>query len=183
MSIATLDFTPDSISNRSFGVFVVDSPKEQYIFDTLQQWGQALVQNDKANFSDLIRMLRSNSSRELQSIIEQSEQQRQQQEQALQQQATEGQLQIQREAQEFQFELQSREHENKIALKELDTFRFLQDQDQDDNGIPDQFEIEKFKTEAALKLKKLDLEARKLAQDKELKEKDLAIKRSKKPTK
>lgn len=179
MSVATLDFTPDSITTASFGVFVIDSAKEQYIFDTLQQWGQALVQNDKANFSDLVKMLRTNSTQELQSHIEQSERDKLKEQQQLQQQQIEGQKQLQQAQREFQLEMQARDHENKLAIAELDTFKFLRDQDANDNGIPDQFEIEKFKTEADIKYRQLELQKQKMKQDKELKEKDLQIKKNK----
>lgn len=175
-SIATLDFSATDVSNDSFGVFVTDSPKEQYIFDTLQQWGMSLVQNDKASFSDLVKMLRATSSAELAETIEQSEKERQQQEQALLQQQQEAALALQKDEQDFELEYQAREHENKITLAEIDSFKFVQDQDVDDDGIPDQFELEKFKTEAGLKKRKLDLEERKMKQEKELKERDLAIK-------
>src|SRR5690606_16136375 len=73
LSLATLTLTPDSLSNASFGVFVTDSPKEQFIFDTLQGLSQALLQNDKAKFSDIIKMLEATSTEQLKQQIIQSE--------------------------------------------------------------------------------------------------------------
>lgn len=187
LSIATLQFTPDSLTNASFGVFVTDSPKEQYIFDTLQALGQSLIQNDKAKFSDIIKLLEATSTEQLKRQIIQSEKESQQSEQ----QQFEAQLQAQQQAQlaeqEFQLEFQSREHENKILLAEIDSFKFQRDQDVNDNLVPDQLEVTKFQTDALLKSRKLDLEEKKLKiqqeknkVDEKLKTKDLAIKARKK---
>lgn len=187
LSIATLQFTPDSLTNASFGVFVTDSPKEQYIFDTLQALGQSLIQNDKAKFSDIIKLLEATSTEQLKRQIIQSEKESQQSEQ----QQFEAQLQAQQQAQqaeqEFQLELQARDHENKITLAEIDSFKFQRDQDVNDNLIPDQLEISKFQTDTLLKSRKLDLEAKKLKiqeeknkSDEKLRTKDLAIKARKK---
>jgi hypothetical protein len=183
MSLATLEFTPDSLTNASFGVFVSNSPKEQRVFDQLQALGQSLIQNDKATLSDLIKVLEGTSTQQLKRTIMQSEKDAQAREQQMMQAQMEGANQAQEKEHQFQLELQAREIEGKIAVAEIESFKFLQDQDADDDGIPDQFEIEKFKTEAGLKNRKLNLEEESLkiqreknAQDKQLKEKDLKIK-------
>lgn len=187
LSLATLQLTPDSLSNESFGIFVTDSPKEQFVFDTLQALAQPLLQNDKAKFSDIIKMLESTSIEQLKNQIIQSEARTEKTLQAQQEQQLQAQMQMQQEQQAFQLELQARDHENKILLAEIDSFKFQKDQDVDDNGIPDQFEIQKFQSELELKKRKLSLEERKQeAQeeknetDVELKKRDLAIKARKK---
>jgi hypothetical protein len=189
-SLATLEFTPDSLTNASFGVFVVDSPKEQQVFDQLQALGQAMIQNDKATLSDWIKVLEGTSTQQLKRSILQSEKDAQTREQQNMQAQMEAANQAQEKEHQFQLELQAREIEGKIAIAQIESFKFMQDQDADNDGIPDQFEIEKFKTEAALKSRKLNLEAESLkiqreknAQDKDLKEKDLKIKSRKSSTK
>jgi len=177
MTTAVLDFTPENVTNSSFGVFVVDSPKEQAIFDKLQQWGQSFIQNDKASLSSLVKMLRAESTEELLADVIAAEKQKLQEQQQLQQQEYQNQQALQKQAQDFQLLLQANELDAKLAIAEMDTFKFVKDQDADDDGIPDQFEIQKFKTEAALKSRDLDLKEKKLQQDKELKLKSIAAKK------
>lgn len=177
MSIQSLSFTPDALSNSSFGIYISDSPRENEIFSTLQQLSQALIQNDKATFSDIIKTLRSNSIEELESFITSSEKQSQQLMQQQQEQQIQAQLQLQQDQQQFEMEMQARDHANKIEVEEIRSFSRQMDQDVNDNQIPDQFEIEKFKTDAKLKERKLNLEERKLNQDAKFKEQELQIKR------
>jgi hypothetical protein len=187
LSLATLELTPDSLSNSSFGIFVTDSPREQFVFDTLQALAQPLLQNDKAKFSDIIKMLESTSIEQLKVHITQSEAQTEKALQAQQEQQLQAQAELQQAQQAFELEFQAREHENKILLAEIDSFKFQKDQDAYDNGIPDQFEIQKFQSELALKNRKLSLEEKKLKiqqekndTDAELKKRDLSIKARKK---
>lgn len=179
LSIATLQFTPDSLNNASFGIFVTDSPKEQFVFDTLYNWGQALLQNDKAKFSDMIKMLESTSTQELKKHVIQSEEQAMAAEQQQIQQQIQAQAAMQQAQQEFELEFQAREHANKVELAEIDSFKFQKDQDVNDNEIPDQLEIEKLRQNVRIQNRKLDLEERKLEQDAKFKAQDLKIKSKK----
>lgn len=175
-SLATLQLTPDSLTNASFGVFVTDSPKEQFVFDTLQALGQSLIQNDKAKFSDMIKLLEATSTEQLKRQIIQSETQAEQAEQQQFQAQLEAQAAAQQAEQAFQLEFQAREHENKILLAEIDSFKFQKDPDINDNQVPDWLEIEKFRTETVLKQQKLSLEKEKLKQQKSKDEQELKLK-------
>jgi len=161
MSIETLNITPDSLENADFGVFVSNSPKENQLFETLRNLSQSFIQNDKAKVSDIIRMFRTDSMSELEAIIKTSEQEADAQMQQMQQQQLEAQMQMQQAQQAFELEKQARELETKLRIAEMDTFKFQMDQDKNDNGTPDQFEIEKFKTETKLAERKLDIEEKK----------------------
>jgi len=183
LSLATLTLNPDSLTNASFGVFVTDSPKEQFIFDSLQSLSQSLIQNDKAKFSDIIKTLEATSTEQLKRQIIQSEKESQQAEQQQFQAQLEAQAQQQQAQQAFELELQARDHANKILLAEIDSFKFQKDQDVDDNGVPDQLEVSKFQADVQLKREKLELEKQKLKlqkskneSDAELKKKELSIK-------
>lgn len=143
LSLSTLELTPESLSNASYGIFVTDSPKEQMIFDTLQQWGQAMLQNDKAKVSDLINMLEATSTQKLKKDMLASEKAFEDSQRGMQDAQMQGQQALQQEQQAFELEFQAREHANKIKLAEIDSFKFQKDQDSDDNGIPDAFEIAK----------------------------------------
>ena len=116
MSLATLELSPDSLTNASFGVFITNSPEEQAIFDSLQQWGLGLIQNDKAKFSDMIKIYKAVSTEELEQQILESEKQQQEQqteERKFQQQLQQQNIEAQQQAQQQQFA-----HE--IQLKEME---------------------------------------------------------------
>lgn len=184
MSLQTIKISPDDFLNSDFGIFVTNSAKEEYLYETLKSLGQALVQNDKAKFSDMIRLLKSSSVEELERQIVASEKQFTQEQMAQQEQQLQAQAQMQQAQQEFELEMQRRDHENKIKIAEIDSFKFQMDQDVDDDGTPDQFEIEKFKIEAGLKGKKLQLEEVKLKEGIRQKDEEIAIKKkiANKPT-
>ena len=173
MSIQTLEISSEDFQNTDLGVFMSNSPKEDQVFEMLKSLSQSLIQNDKAKFSDMIKTLKSNSIEELESYIIQSEQEAIQLQQQQMQQQAEIQSQLQQSEQAFELELQARELESKERIAAMDTFKFLQDQDSDDNGIPDQFEIDKFKAEIDLKRRKLDLEEYKAKN--EIRQKDKAL--------
>ena len=61
-------------------------------------------------------------------------------------------------------------------MAQIESFKFQKDQDANDNGIPDQFEVEKFLVESKLKSRKLDLEEKKINVDEENNKKNLEIK-------
>ncbi len=184
MGIQTLELTPDSLLNADFGVFISDAARDHEVFEQLKSLAQALIQNDKATFSDLIRTLKADSTEELESFIKQSEEQAQQRQMQLQQQQIEAQQAMQQAEQEFQFEFQQRELDTKVHIAEIQSFARQMDQDIDDNGVPDQLEIEKLRIETALKARDLALKERKQAsderfkaKDQDIKEKELVIKR------
>jgi len=158
MSIQTLEMSPDTLNNVDLGVFVSNSPKEEAIFESLKSLSQALVQNDKAKFSDLIKMLKTESIEELEGYIKESEASAITMQQEMMKQQQQAQIQLQQEDQSFQLEFQARELASKEYIAELDTLKFQKDQDSDNNGIPDQFELEKFKADYNLKRSKLKLE-------------------------
>lgn len=69
-------------------------------------------------------------------------------------------MEQERQQHEMQMKVMDQEHEIRIA--EIESFKFVKEQDSDHNGIPDQFEVEKFQVETALKMRKLDLEEEKI---------------------
>lgn len=177
MSIQTLSFTPDMLSNASFGIFISNSAKDQEVFQTLQQLSQALVQNDKIQLRDLVKMLKSNSIAELETQLIQAEarnMEQYQQQMQMQQQADMERLQAE---QEFELQKIQLEIDGKIAVAEINSFARQMDQDVNDNLVPDQLEIEKLRTDKELKTRKLNLDEKKLAQDAKFKEEELQIKR------
>lgn len=162
LSTLTLQLSPDDLKDADIGVFIADSGKEVEMFDALKGMADGLLNTNRATFSDLIRMYKASSSEELQNLIENSEQKMRQQEQQLQQQQLEAQQQMQQSEQAFELEKQQREIDKDITVAEIGSFRFLQDQDSNNNQVPDQLEIERLRNDKEYKDKKLALEEKAL---------------------
>lgn len=179
LSTMTLEMSEeDEPLDYEVGVFIADSGKEHEMFQALRQMADGLLNTNRATFSDLIKLYEATSTAELKAAIESSEEKLQQQSLQASQQDNEAAMQQQQAEQAFELEKQARQHEHEVLLHQIDAFKFQKDQDQNDNGIPDFFEIEKFKAEMSLKNRKLDLDEKKLEQDKELRQKEIAAKKT-----
>ena len=72
--------------------------------------------------------------------------------------------------------MQDRLFEHKERLAQIEVFKFQNDIDIDNNGIPDPLEVQKFVSDQSIRERELDLAEKKFEKDTELKEKDLKIK-------
>ena len=176
MTISMFQVDPEQFSNTSYGVFVSDSARDQELFMILRQLTQAALQNQMTELSDVIKMFSTNSTAELRTMLETAEDKRRQREQEMQQQQLQSQERVaqanlEAEQQKLQMEKYKVDANNKtkIEVAEINSFRNQMDQDSNDNGIPDQLEIEKLKAQAHNNDKKINLENRKL----DLKEKEI----------
>jgi glycerol-3-phosphate cytidylyltransferase-like family protein len=174
LSIETLNMSEDDLEESDLGIYVTDSIKENYVFEVLGQISQALIQNDKANFSHIISILEADSLGELKRQIRDFE--RQQKEEA----AAQGQQQsqMQRESLEYQREtMMMREKEiteREITKAKIDVWKMQQDIDTNDNYIADFLETENFNLKVKESDRKNEIEREKL----ELKKKEVAIKKT-----
>ena len=91
--------------------------------------------------------------------------------------------------QAHQLEAIDRKGEWDVKKAEISAFSFQKDQDSDDNGVPDQLEIEKLRYAAESARKKAELDNKKIdsdnynkAEDRKLKEKEIKAKMAQKPT-
>lgn len=175
-SLATLELNEDDLSDCDLGIFVTDSGREHEMFQALKGISDGLLNTNRATFSDLITLYEATSSAELKAAIQASEEKFQAQQQKQQEAELQSNAQLQQAAQEFELEKQAREFEHEVLIANIESFKFQKDQDANDNGVPDQFEVQKFLMENKLKERKLALEEKKLTQDKELTEKELKIK-------
>ena len=176
LSIETLNITPETYTNAQFGIFVSNSPKDDYVFKSLGALAQPLLQNDKAKFSDIVKMLRTDSTEELEGYVLNSEAVSERNMQAQQEAQMQSQQQLQAAQHEFELLKQKNELDAKIYIAEMDTLKFQKDQDIDDNGIPDQFELDKWREDAKLKRDKLTLEEKRLKHQKEVDAEQLKLK-------
>jgi hypothetical protein len=186
MSVQTLRITPDELQNVDVGIFVADSGKEAEIFRKMNDLVQFVIQSDKAKISDAIKIIKANStSQQLERELQQSESNREAREDAIQQQQAQieqqkiqAQQELQEDEQAHDKEMKMLDIEGKVRVAEIQSFGFQRDQDINNNRVPDQLEIDKLVNQNAIENRKLDLEERKLSQDKELKEKEIKAKNS-----
>lgn len=177
LSSATLELTKDEPQDWEIGIFISDSGREHEMFQALKGISDGLLNTNRATFSDLIKLYEATSSSELKAAIEASEEKAFQQQSQQQQAEIEAAQQLEQARQQFELEKQAREHEHDLKIAYIESMKFQKDQDVDDNGIPDQFEVEKFLMDTKLKSRKLDLEEDKLEFEKEKTKEELKIKR------
>ena len=176
MTIAMFTVDQEQFSNTSYGIFVSDSARDQELFMILRQLTQAALQNQMTELSDVIKMFSTNSTAELRTMLETAEDKRREREQQMQQAQAQSQekiamAQLQTEQKKLELEKYKTDanNETKIEVAEINSFRNQMDQDSNDNGIPDQLEIEKLKAQVHNNEKKITLENRKL----DIKEKEM----------
>jgi hypothetical protein len=157
MSIQTLELAEDDFVFSDFGIFVSSSTRDSLAFEELRGLTQALIQNDKAKFSDIIRMLKTTSLTELQEQIIDSEKRAEEAAASSQQAQMQAQAEMQKQQQDFELEKLDKELEGKILIAQIDSFKFKEDQDIDKDGFPDQLEVERFREEIRLKDRELDI--------------------------
>ncbi len=162
LSLSTLELTDTSLENADFGLFTSNAIKESTLFKDMKMLTQSMLQSGVATISDVIKLLKHDSIEDLENSIVAVEENRQAMSQEQSMAQNEHAAQMQREQQDFEFEKQRRDHENKIELAKIDSFKFQMDQDINDNNVPDQLELAKFKSDVALKTRKLDLEEQKI---------------------
>lgn len=159
LSIETLELNPGDLTDASFGVFVSNAYEDVNVFDTLKQLVQPLIQNDKARISDIIKIIKSNSVKELELHIRQTERKAEE--------IMNAQMQQQQELNRQQIEAAKAEREDVQAHeKELKQME-----------IEGQLEVERLRME--YKDKELSQSDRKLEIDKAISDKKLEVEKSK----
>ena len=178
MSVQTLEVPSESLVNSDIGVFVSNSTRDVELFGELKALAQPLLQNDKAKFSDIIKLLKSTSIRELEMNIIGSESQSQAQEleriraqQESQKQAQEMAMQVKQMDQQHALALQDKKDAAAMEREKIKALSWAKDQDVNDNLIPDVLEAEKFQEELRFKRDELKQEKEENQKERESKEK------------
>lgn len=157
LSIETLTITPENLTNADMGVFVGNSLKEEAVFKAIQDMALTMANAGKVKVSDLIKMLKSDSIEQLERDLKLSEEQIEQ----MQAQQSQSEAQMQQTSLQHEWDMQTRELETKIQIAQIDSFKFLNDNDSDNNQVPDQLEIAKFVHQVNVDEEKLKIERRK----------------------
>jgi hypothetical protein len=188
----------DLFNDAEYGVFLTNSSKDHQAIETLKQLSHAAMQNDRIALSDIISIFNSNSLADIKNKLVQAEQRRQQEIQSQQQQQQEAQMQMQQEMISFEREKMDREDWNKeadrqtkIQVAQIAAFNRQKELDQNNNNIPDPVELAKLSlaerklafeqqqslNQDAIDKERANLEKEKLRIQKDIKEKELQIKR------
>lgn len=186
-----LNIDGETFINGEYGVFMSDDNKYEKIKSFIEANAQSAMQSQQATFADVVSALETNSIGLSKSILQKSEQKARQ----AAQEARQGelaQLQAEKEAdrlaaredredkQAHEEKLKKMDIDGKIYIAEINSFKFQQDQDVNNNQVPDQLEIEKVRLDERKDIRKNSIEEKKIVQkDRELdiKDKDLAQKR------
>lgn len=144
----------DNFFYEDYDVFVEDTTKNQQQIDALKNLMQPAMQNG-ASLLDITEIITMDNVTMIKNKLEEIEQKRMEQQQAMEQAQAEREqqmLQMQNEVKEEELMLKEAEMDlkkyeidqnnaTKITVAQLNAYRGLEDQDQNDNGIPDTMEI------------------------------------------
>lgn len=181
-SFISLD--PNSLPLNKFNIYVSDSARENDIFNQLKGLAQPLLQNDKAKFSDIIKLIKATSIEELnrdimkiEAAFDERMAQMQQSEMQSNEKMEQMRMQLEERRMAHEKEMKIMDVEGKIMVAKINSMSRQEDQDIDDNGVRDQLELAKLDLDAAKFTAELDFKKEELAQEKELAEKELEAKK------
>lgn len=177
MSRKTLTVDTGLLDNSTLGIFVANSAKSHETKELIRQLAHAAMQNQKAELSDVLAVIRQDGTQEAEEVLVVAEKDRKAElnEQAkLERDARAKEGQAQR---DFAKELQEEKHQDtmeEITLKgEIDlqkqamlSMGFNEDKDMDSDGVPDVLEVLKNGADANIKSRKQKLDEDKHVEDK-----------------
>lgn len=183
----TIEIDGDEFAECDYGIAVDTGNDVQELNQNLGQLAQAGLQNDKMNFSTLMKIYTTKSVSERMRLIENYEEevlQQQQQAQQMQQQQFEQQLQQQAQIEQARLDREYQMHTEKLQTQvlvsqinsqaEADRLSLMNH----DNDEANTLEREKIAEDARQFNAKLDLEKKKQQDDARLKEKEIQVKKS-----
>lgn len=157
------------LDNSTYGLFISNSSKAWDAKQAVQQLSQAAMQNQKAELSDIIKIIRSESVQEAEELLAVAEERAHEKQMEMNSMAEQMKAEQAEKAREFQREEWDHEAEM-IVLKEKErreteiqkqtimSMGFNEDKDMDQDGMPDILEVAKFNTDANIKMRKQKLE-------------------------
>lgn len=190
MSVQYLTLDSEMLSASSFGLFVSNSSKIQATKQLIQNLAQAALQNDKANFSDVIKITLSDTLQDAQELLESSERDFEKRQQEFEQFKTQQQEELAKQEEAYREKEFEREKEL-IILKEAErretelqkqamlSIGFDTNKDQDNDGTPDVLEVYKSGIDADIKMRKQTLDEQKFGHQKQFDKEKLNLDKQK----
>lgn len=170
----------DEFFEHDYDLMVSNSTDDTELFYALKQLSHAAMQAGQATFADVISIYKSESVQSLSRKLEESSRQLMEQQQAQQQQANELKMQElemlaaeKEKERELELYKANLDAQTKIQVAQIGAYKFQEDLDQDDDGIPDPIELGKL----ALEQQRNASEAFQKQMDIQLKERELTMKK------
>ena len=196
MTAQLVEIDGDEFSENDYGIVVDNSPQTQELASKLDMLAQAALQNQLLDFSTIMKIYSNTSLAETQRLIEKSEAERKkaaQEAQVQQSKIEEAKLQQQMAIEQQKItaerDLQIMKQEHEINLKRMEIEAKLMESVSSNIGGESTTELmekmRQFDEQMKLDRDKLNLEKKIAEDDKDLKEKEIAVKRiaaNKKPT-
>lgn len=190
MTLSIFEVDEDLLDNSVYGIFVTNNAASKIAKQAVQQLAHSAMQNDKANLSQISKVIRASSIQEAEELLEQMERDAneramelekmkgQQQEKAFQMQTEENKKEFEREK-ELIILKETEKRETEIQKQLILSMGFNEDKDADKDGELDILEVAKKGIEADIKLRKQDLEEKKFTHQKEKDAQQISIMKSK----
>lgn len=183
-AIKSLEIDGDTFADSDYGIVVDASPETQNLASKLDTLAQAALQNQTLSFSSIMKIYTSSSLSEIRRTIEKDEQaiqerqaEQAQQEQEIAQQQMQTQMEMKQAEMNFQDMLNQRDNDTKILIEHI------KQSGNAENEVPEVQDnsMEQAKLDEQIRQfnERLAFDKSKLSQEMALKEKDLAIKKSK----
>jgi flagellar motor protein MotB len=190
MSYQLLDINHDLLDNSTYGIFVGNSSKAYDAKELVQNLAQAALQNQRADLSDVIKVVRSESIQEAEELLEVSEQRKNQEAQQMEQMRGEQAKELEQ-MREMALEKAHEREKELIVLKEEErrkteiqkqamfSMGYDENKDRDEDGVPDVLEVAKHGLNADIQNRKLSLEENKFHHQKEIDKEKVQIEKKK----
>lgn len=180
----------DLLENSTYGIFVSNSMKSSEALQMVQQLSHAALQNQTAELSDVLKIMKSNSIQEAEELLQAAEKSRKEREEQMQQQQLQAQADEAEKTRDWEREKMQTEHQNtleeikakgEIELKKqtILSLGFNEDKDLDKDGTPDILEVAKFGVDADVKAKKQKLDEDKFKHQKEVDKEKIKLEKTK----
>ena len=178
LSMKLLEIDSELLDNSTYGIFVSNSSKAWDAKQAVQQLSQAAMQNQKAELSDIVKIIRAESIQEAEELLAVAE--KKAQERALELGEQKNQFDAEQAEKQRRFVRETWKHEEDlIVLKEEErrkteiqkqtilSMGFNVDKDLDKDGVPDVLEVAKNGVDAVIKVRQQDLAEAEFSHQKE----------------
>lgn len=190
MSLRQLDIDQEMLDGSTYGLFVSNSAKAYDAKELVQNLAQAALQNQRADLSDVIKVIRSESVQEAEELLESSEMRKTQEAQSVEKEKIKQQEKIEQmrqqqlqQAHEWKLEeirvKAEEDRKTEVQTQAMLSMGFNEDKDMDKDGTPDVLEVAKFGVDAKIKQDKIQLDRDKLNQKTKHDEEKLKLEKKK----
>lgn len=194
MSLRQLEVDYDMLENSTYGLFISNSLKDAEALTAAQQLSHAALQNQTAELSDVIKIMKSKSVQEAEELLKVAENERREREQASQQAQTESQERMAEAQRNFtreewahDMDMMEREEalktDREIQKQTILSLGFNEEKDMDKDGVPDILEVAKFGVDANIKARKQNLDEKKFMHQERIDKEKIKLEKKKNSTK